>query len=349
MTAKRVVLLARAGVACERTQAAIAEAGAELVATLDPGIASENDIRAAMPDAVMVILDPVVEQALDNFDAVLGDPAFEVMFEDADVAAKREGWEAARWARHLNAKLNRHSDVLPPVKVASAVEVSATPSAGLTLSLEPMANAGAEIDSVFQQEMDALQRRVAAMPDVPRGNQDTAPSMQGAVVIAAGTGGPDAVRQLLGNIPSGFPRPIVLRQRIEGGQYDKLVRQMQRATELRVVLAQAGDPLQVGTVHVMPEGLDVHAASAGLTFAATAGEPAFAALPAIDSALLLLSGADISLVDTAMSLSWAGGLALGQSTENCFDPAASNALVARGGQAASLVQLPAKLLERWPI
>ncbi len=357
MTRKRVVLLARAGAACERTQASIAEAGAELVATLDPAIASEADIRAAMPDAVMVILDPVVEQALDNFDAVLGDPAFDVMFEDADVAAKREGWEAARWARHLNAKLNRHSNVLPPVKDGAAVvqfaEASAEPSpestAKTTLSLEPMDTVGTTIDSVFKQEMDALQRRVAAMPDVPRGNQDTVPSMQGAVVIAAGTGGPDAVRQLLGNIPSSFSRPIVLRQRIEGGQYDKLVRQMQRATELRVVLAQAGDPLQAGTVHVLPEDLDVHAAPAGLAFAATVGEPAFAALPAIDSALLLLSGADINLVDAAMSLSWAGGLALGQSTENCFDPAASNALVARGGQAVSLVKLPAKLLERWPV
>ena len=353
MTRKRVVLLARAGAACERTQASIAEAGAELVATLDPGTASEDDIRAAAPDAVMVILDPVVEQALDNFDAVLGDPAFDVLFEDADVAAKREGWEAARWARHLNAKLHRHGDVLPPVKVGPAAGPAAAPSADAlaetTLSLVPMDTVGTTLDSVFQQEMDALQRRVAAMSEVPRGNKAAVPSKLGAVVIAAGTGGPDAVRQLLGKIPSGFTRPIVLRQRIEGGQYDKLVRQMQRATELRVVLAQTGDPLQAGTVHVLPENLDVQVAPEGLVFAASSGEPAFAALPATESALLLLSGADMSLVDVAMSLSWAGGLALGQSPENCFDPSASNALVARGGQSASLVQLPAKLLERWPV
>lgn len=388
MSHKRVVLLARAGVACERTQASIAEAGGELVATLDPGSASEADIRGAMPDAVMVILDSVVEQALDNFDDVLGDPAFDVMFEDADVAAKREGWEAARWARHLNAKLNRHTDVLPPVKHGAVAESSAVPlqeqsvadssaaplqekpvvefsvtpakdaiveespvapPSKLTLSLEPMANAETAIDAVFQQEMDALQLRVAAMPDVPRGNQDAAPSRQGAVVIAAGVGGPDAVRQLLGMFPSGFPRPIVLRQRIEGGHYDKLVRQMQRATELRVVLAQAGDSLQSGTVHVLPEDLDVQATQAGLVLAAVVGEPTFAALLLTDSAMLLLSGADLSLVDTAMALGWGGGLSLGQSTENCFDPATSNALVARGGQAASLTQLSSKLLERWPV
>ncbi len=335
MIRKRVVLLARAGAACERTQASITEAGAELVATLDPSSASEADIRAASPDAVMVILDPVVEQALDSFDGVLGDPGFEVMFEDADVAAKREGWEAARWARHLSAKLHGHTDVLPPTRDA----------------LPPVSQAQVEAPAAsgFQQEMEALQRRVAAMPEVPQGNQDAAPARRGAVVIAAGIGGPDAVRQVLGKFPSGFPRPIVLRQRIEGGQYDKLVRQMQRATALRVVLAQAGDLLLAGTVHVLPEDLDVQETPAGLVFAAVAGEAAFAALPPADSALLLLSGAEISLVDVAMSLSWAGGLSLGQSPENCFDPAASNALVARGGQAANLVQLPAKLLERWPV
>src|SRR5690606_31697527 len=30
------------------------------------------------------------------------------------VAAKREGWDAARWVRHLAAKLGGHQDVLPP-------------------------------------------------------------------------------------------------------------------------------------------------------------------------------------------------------------------------------------------
>jgi len=340
VTRKRVVLLARAGAACERTQASIVEAGADLVATLDPANASEDEVRAAAPDAVMVILDHVVEQALDRLDGVLGDPAFDVMFEDADVAAKRDGWEAARWTRHLRAKLDGHDDVLPPARETIAAE---------PLTHVESVAASSSRESSFQQEMDALQRRVAAMPELTHGNQDATPAMHGVVVVAAGVGGPDAVRQLLGQLPTSFPRPIVLRQRIEGGQYDKLVRQMQRATELRVMLAQAGDPLQAGTVHVLPDGIDLQVAPAGLVLVPVAGEPAFATLPPSDSALLLLSGADVSLVDTAITLSWAGGLALGQSPENCFDPAASNALVARGGQAASLAQLPAKLLERWPV
>ena len=330
---KRVVVLTRPGSARERTGAAIAEAGADVVAVLDPAVATEAEVRDAKPDAVLVILDPATEQALQKFDGVLGDPGLEIMFEDAEVAAKREGWEAARWARHLGAKLYGHGDVLPRAKGASPASDSN--------------QRGGNQDARFRQEMEALQRQVAAMPDVPHARVADA-GKTGAVVIAAGVGGPDAVRQLLGGLPAGFPRPVLLRQRIEGGQYDKLVRQMQRATQLPVALAQPGDPLQAGTVHVLADGIDVQDAPVGLVFAAIDGQPSFVALVPGDSALLLLSGADPALVDRALALSLAGGLALGQSPDNCFDPAASNALVARGGAALGLAGLPLKLLQRWP-
>ena len=69
----------------------------------------------------------------------------------------------------------------------------------------------------------------------------------------------------------------------------------------------------------------------------------------LDQLRSALRGADPALVDRALSLSLAGGLALGQAAENCFDPASSNALVARGGEALGLAKLPLKLLERWPV
>ncbi len=330
---KRVVLLAREGVARSRTEAAILEAGADVAALLDPAVAFEADVRGANPDAVLVILDPAVEQVLDKFDGVLGDPAFDIMFEDADVAAKREGWEAARWARHLRAKLYGHDDVLPRAKPAAASDVE---------------EGGQASDARFRQELDDLQLRVAGMPDVPAANAVFVPPATGVVMVVAGIGGPDAVRQLLAGVPAGFPRAIVLRQRLEGGQYDKLVRQMQRASQLQVVLAQAGDPVQAGNVYILPEGLELQAAPAGLVFALATPDTPFAALPSSDSAVLLLSGSDPGLVDAAMALSWSGALVFGQAPEGCFDPAASNALVARGGQAESLAKLPLKLLQRWP-
>ena len=321
MSVRRVVVLARAGAACDRTRAAVQQADAELAAVLDPTVAGEEDIRAVAPDAVLVVLDPLAEAALEKLDGVLADPSLLVLFDDAEVAARRDGWEAARWARHLAAKLHGHRNVLP-----------AGPD-------------GAPVGD-FAQEMEALSRQVAAMPPVAQ--QVPAPvRANGAVVIAAGVGGPDAVRQLLGELPETFPRAVLLRQRIEGGQYDRLVRQMQRATRMPVMLAQAGEPLRSGTVHVMSDGLDLVEAPAGVHFMEVGGEPGFAALNATDSAILLLSGAAPELVDVALAMRRAGGLALGQSADNCFDPAASQALVARGGEAGGLAEMSRQLLQRW--
>ena len=107
----------------------------------DSTSAGVDALQAAAPDVVLVVLDPVIETALDSFDAVLADPALSVMFDDADVAAKRDGWEAARWARHLAAKLHGHADVLP-------------------IAPDPDAPQG------LQQEMEALALQVAALPSL---------------------------------------------------------------------------------------------------------------------------------------------------------------------------------------
>lgn len=323
MSTTRVLVLARAGVARDRTEAAVLQAGASLAAVLDPLVASEEDARALAADAVLVVLDAATEAALEKFDALLADPGLEVLYDDAEVAGKREGWEAARWARHLSAKLQGHQNVLPAAHPASGQD--------------------------FAEEMQALQRHVEALPPVAAaGSTRTPDSADGAVAIVAGIGGPDAVRQLLADLPAGFPRPVLLRQRIDGGQYDRLQRQMQRASQMPVVMAQLDEPLRPGMVHILGDGIDVRTAPAGLHFAATDGEPKFAALRPAGSALLLLSGAATELVDAAMAMRWAGGLVLGQAINNCFDPAASQALVARGGEALSLAEISRQLLQRWP-
>src|SRR5207342_2843516 len=111
---RRVALLARPGEACERLRAALREAGGEIVIEADPATLDPQSLRVAAVETVLVALDPAVEDALEKFDEVLGDRAIEVIFDEADLAARREGWDAARWVRHLAAKLHRHDDVLPP-------------------------------------------------------------------------------------------------------------------------------------------------------------------------------------------------------------------------------------------
>src|SRR5690606_22362721 len=107
-------LLARPGPACDNLQSALRQAGADLVLVADPTAGDPAAVLAAAPQAVLVALEPSVEDAIDGFDAILQDPAMIVIYDEVAVAAKREGWDAARWVRHLAAKLGGHQDVLPP-------------------------------------------------------------------------------------------------------------------------------------------------------------------------------------------------------------------------------------------
>jgi chemosensory pili system protein ChpB (putative protein-glutamate methylesterase) len=200
----------------------------------------------------------------------------------------------------------------------------------------------------FRRDLDDLQMRIADMGlvDPPRAAGTNA-GRDGAVVVLAGIGGPDAVRQLLAGLPQAFPRPVLIQQRLDGARHDKLVRQMQRATAMPVQLAEAGQPLQRGHVYVLPTELGVVAGDDGLRFGGD-GSALFAQIPAEDSAVILLSGSDPAMVDPAMTHAAHGALVAGQSPDGCYDPAAAQALVARGAAAGAPAELARKLAARWP-
>lgn len=424
--ASRVALLARPGIACERLQAALRDAGAQVVLVADPAQADEATVRATGAQAVLIALEPTLDVALDRYDALLADPQITVIFDEADLAAQREGWDAARWSRHLAAKLGLQGDVLPPgadtdglADSADADEVSWDPPARyqrleteLDLSsfavgeaatvvfdiprddLQRAAVAGDAVqgdavqddavqdypaqdsasrttgvrfddpDAAFEpdrpdhpavsdrflQELEDLQAHAATLdlPE-PAAKAYGSGTLAGAVVVLAGIGGPDAVRQLLAAIPAGFPRPILIQQRLDGGQHEKLVRQMQRATKLNVRLAVAGETAQPGHVYVLPTAMLPEPEDTELRFrdSGDGSLPAFIHLPPGDSAVVMLSGSDPAMVDAAMTHSWGGALVVGQSPEGCFDGIAASALLARGASSGAPAALARQLSMRW--
>ena len=483
---KRVALLARPGPACDNLQSALRQAGADLVLVADPTAGDAAAVQAAAPQAVLVALEPSVEDAIDGFDAILQDPSMIVIYDEVAVAAKREGWDAARWVRHLAAKLGGHQDVLPPgagsddgappARAASVeaptVEASVAPPAppapqpvapasialepvepesiaAEPIAAEPIASepvdeapafepsieltlddvpattdetddaasfdaSGSDLDfGDLSDEMKALlagepveerpappresapppvidwdapppeEREPAPAPAEPAApppaaaptvsftaddlslvDADTTPThaggaataqdagaaeaQQGAVVVLAGIGGPDAVRQLLGALPEGFARPVVVRQRLDGGRHDRLVQQMQRATTLPVALAEAGTTLQSGRIYILPDGMTTTPQGESAVFSATdAPVPVLAGLSAGDSAILLLSGSDPAVVPEVMAAASQGALVAGQALDDCFDSAASAALVAAGGQAIAPADFAQRLSTRW--
>jgi chemosensory pili system protein ChpB (putative protein-glutamate methylesterase) len=429
----RVALLARPGNACDRLQTALRDAGADVVLVADPTLTDADNVRAAGVQAILVALEPSVEDALERFDGLLDDPSITVIFDEADLAARREGWDAARWVRHLAAKLTGASDVLPPGGEAELVLGSVPAIAPGTVNLhqyrdtsdagsfditafetstlnstsasdleafdvgdlakefealaaampshrdqagqsaaEPVTSAMPEaapaeesaheppaheqpapaeaakddhvVSDRFHRDLEELNVRIASMElvDAPR----HIAKLSGAVLVLAGIGGPDAVRQLLGGLPATFPRPVLIQQRLDGARHDKLVRQMQRATTMPVHLAAHGDTLVPGNVYILPEALGVITQGNELQFQQD-GDP-FASLPADDSAVIVLSGSDPAAADAAMGLSWGGALVAGQMPEGCYDATAAEAVIARGATSGAPAELAKRLAQRWP-
>lgn len=406
--AKRVALLARPGEARERLRVALHEAGADIVLEDDPNTLDAEALGGSAPQVVLVALEPAIEDSLERFDSVLHDPAVAVIFDEADLAARRQGWDAQRWARHLAAKLHGHRDVLPPGREEDVVlqlepGLPVTPAQlhegdGIARHLEEAADRALELPSddfaytgglqarqVGEQVVDAddwlrtagLETAPASSPAVPpplpevpsvpppvptpkfdlstlelepldAGSASAAARVQGAVLVFAGIGGPDAVRKLLAELPEGFPKPLLVHLRLDGGRYDNLVRQMERVAHMPVVLAEAGTPAEAGHIYVLPGDVVPFVDAGQVAFRPGAViHTMIPQLPPADSAVLLLSGSDSALVDPAATLGTQGALVLGQSQEGCYDPAAPRALAARGADLGTPVQLAQRLTDRW--
>lgn len=407
--AKRVALLARPGEARERLRVALHEAGAEIVLEDDPNALDAEALGNSAPQVVLVALEPAIEDSLERFDAVLHDPAVAVIFDEAELAARRQGWDAQRWARHLAAKLHGHRDVLPPGReedVGLQLEpgLPVTPAqlhegAEISLHLQEAAGMALELPSddfaytgSFQAretdeqviDADAWLRSASApaetpsappLPETPsavppplppaapaasgfdlsrleleplEGGGLASARVQGAVLVFAGIGGPDAVRKLLADLPTGFPKPVMVHLRLDGGRYDNLVRQMERVSHMPVLLAEAGKNADAGHVYVLPGDVVpfVDAGAVGFRPGAVI-HTVIPQLPPTDSAVLLLSGSDTALVDAAAALGSEGALVMGQSQEGCYDPAAPKALAALGADLGSPAQIAQRLTDRW--
>ena len=397
--ARAVALLAREGEARARLREALDAAGARVVLEADPCNLDGDTLTAAGPQAVLVALEPAVEDALEALEPALEAPGLLVIFDEAELASRREGWEAQRWIRHLAAKLNGHSDVLPP---GCEQEMSAQLQPGRPITPQQL-HAGTSFDSYLDEanaHADGLPRGhlgdapepvpgEVAMPDagaaqqgVPEAGQwvladddaapvpppalaeqapaatidystlelvaleEEKPALVGAVLVIAGVGGPDAVRKLIAALPTGFERPLLVQLKLDGGRYDNLVKQLARVSKLPVGLAMPGDAVKVATVYVLPDGVGVAVGAQGLGFVDGGGEPA-EALPPVESAVLVLSGADAARVDAVLGLASRGGLVAGQSLEGCYDAAAVKLLAAGGAELGTPAQLAEQLATRW--
>lgn len=388
-----VALLGRLGPARERLREALTLAGAQVVLEDEPAAVDVQMLRDAEPVAVLVALEPAIEDALEALEPAFNMPGVTVIFDEAELTVRREGWEAQRWVRHLAAKLHGHADVLPP---GTESEPSLQPEPGLAFvsnrqdsdlqldqHLEAAAHAFERVpgDAMFSHVAEAAPAVSASTPALgdsstwglvdevavvvrPRSEPDMAAlstgslslvdldqaaASEGAVLVMAGIGGPDAIRRLLAALPPAFPRPLLVRMALDGGQYGNLVRQMGRVSALPVELGEIGQPIEAGKVYVLSDEVGVQQQAGALAFAAQTDPAALvAALPPADSAVLMLSGANEALVEATLALAGQGGWVAGQSADGCYDPAAAARLAQQGMLSGDPAQLAQALAQRWP-
>ncbi|KFN43260.1 chemotaxis protein CheB [Arenimonas metalli] len=574
----RVALLARPGDARDQLRRALAELGAQLVAEGDPAELDPGTVAGEKPTVVLVSLEPAVEESLERFDDLLAAPGIEVMYDDAEVTRGLDGWDLARWARHLAAKLVG-SDLLPPAPndadhlpvvdlsmepgaprtpaqemdhekledyAAESLDLSEwvptnpslaaepvpaaaepvpapepEPEAGIDLDLGDLEQALGRIDapveaarapepaiedlefdaSSFDIDLSALpdenapmptldeadslsfgddtgqdaplladveldggpvsfstfsdddathaegvdddvaalaaqleafeaqdQRPVAQEPDfatdfghledespaeppaaqaparapatggsmfgslelVPMDGAAAPPSpapppaeapvvsfkpsatgaslslvdegpgiadaglaqdrvaSAGVLLVLAGLGGPDAVRQLLSALPPTLPVPVLLYQHLDTGKHDRLVGQLAKASRLPLDLAVEGQPAHPGRVAVLQPGTGVSHHGNRFEFTATGGlADVVAALPAADSVVLVFSGADPSVVPAVLALKDAGAVVLAQDPGTCFDAVAAEQVIAAGAIQAGHADLARLTIDCW--
>ena len=417
-----VILLARAGAARERLREAVVAAGGEVVVEDDPSTLAPEALQVEAARVVLVALEPAIEDALERLQPVLESPQLTIIFDEAELAARRDGWEAQRWIRHLAAKLHGHGNVLPPGHEADQALVQETAPSTLPLELsadsaapvlqqqplndgplstdewryvaepEPVPAAAPELQPLSFEWPTAPRSEVAAqsiepppLPPVARDysswslveddallpvavrNEVSAPEISsfltrelslleidegpsattGAVLLLAGIGGPDARRRFLGALPESFERPVLVQMRLDGGRDGNLVKQMARVTQLPVLLAEPGKPLQASSIYVLADTVGIAIEDGALRFIADPALPVIETLPAADSAVVMLSGADQDAVEVALALAAQGGWVAGQVSEGCYDPAAAIRLAAHGMSTGDPVYLANALSERY--
>ncbi len=109
-----IALLSQSGEAGRHLRDALAGAGTPIVyeapaAQLDRQALEESGARV-----VVVNLDADVESHLDDVYALLDDDRYNVIFDESGVSSRLSGWEQARWARHLAAKIRGSDNADPP-------------------------------------------------------------------------------------------------------------------------------------------------------------------------------------------------------------------------------------------
>ncbi len=250
-------------------------------------------------------------------------------------------------------------DVEPakPAPATSPVVADRLGSLGNSLELVPLEPEAAHPEVANSEVAEAMDYFAAAAANAGAGDSqkatqesgetedavdDVAQAGQSLVVLVAGIGGPDAVRQLLRSLPGEMGGQVLLYQQLEGGKLQRLVDQLYKISKLPVYLAEVGAKARHGGVAVVPPNLGLAAGSDEFSEIESL-QSMLSALPAQAQKLVLMSGAAIEVAEVALQLRAQGSEIYCQDPEACFEPTASKLLVDAGVVALAPAEMATQL------
>lgn len=119
-----IALLTQSGEPGRHLREALAAAGTPIAYEAHAAHFDRDELEKSGARVIVVNLDPDVEAHLEDVYALLDDDRYNVIFNESQVSSQLAGWEQARWARHLAAKILGHENADPPRPVdAEAVPV----------------------------------------------------------------------------------------------------------------------------------------------------------------------------------------------------------------------------------
>jgi chemosensory pili system protein ChpB (putative protein-glutamate methylesterase) len=156
----------------EQLRSALQERGARIVHEGPLAGVSRELLSSVDADVLVVNLDDEDDGALDRLDETLDGDRPRVVFNDGQASRRLEGWDRARWARHLAMKVLAIGDADPPrppapaeaIAVAVAPDPVAAPAAAPVAPPQPEANEEARQAAASETLAAELEALLAAEP-----------------------------------------------------------------------------------------------------------------------------------------------------------------------------------------